>query len=157
MYKRQSEDRGVIFAFVRGADATSYNRMAANMDIVEERLLPLLGEGFLKSFSIQSPAFGGNAGDQTGFVIMILDDWNDRDVTAQQALGEVRKALVGIPDVRVFPFMPGFRGGSSEPVQFVLGGSDYPELKQWAEKLEQLAEESPIMEGADINLSLIHI
>ncbi|KOO12856.1 multidrug transporter AcrB [Vibrio xuii] len=148
-----SEDRGVIFAFVRGADATSYNRMSANMDIVEERLMPLLGQGFLKSFSIQSPAFGGNAGDQTGFVIMILDDWNDRDVTAQQALGQVRKALAGIPDVRVFPFMPGFRGGSSEPVQFVLGGSDYPELKEWAERLEQLAEESPFMEGADINYS----
>ncbi|MGX1925642.1 vibriobactin export RND transporter permease subunit VexH [Vibrio sp. NH-7] len=148
-----SEDRGVIFAFVRGADATSYNRMSANMDIVEERLMPLLGQGFLKSFSIQSPAFGGNAGDQTGFVIMILEDWNERDVTAQQALGQVRKALTGIPDVRVFPFMPGFRGGSSEPVQFVLGGSDYPELKQWAEKLERLAEESPYMEGADINYS----
>lgn len=148
-----SEDRGVIFAFVRGADATSYNRMAANMDIVEERLMPLLGQGFLKSFSIQSPAFGGNAGDQTGFVIMILDDWNDRDVTAQESLGQVRKALAGIPDVRVFPFMPGFRGGSSEPVQFVLGGSDYAELKTWAEKLEQLAEESPFMEGADINYS----
>lgn len=148
-----SEDRGVIFAFVRGADATSYNRMSANMDIVEERLMPLLGQGFLKSFSIQSPAFGGNAGDQTGFVIMILDDWNERDVTAQQALGQVRKALAGIPDVRVFPFMPGFRGGSSEPVQFVLGGSDYPELKAWAEKLERLAEESPYMEGANINYS----
>ncbi|KIE20514.1 multidrug transporter AcrB [Vibrio sinaloensis] len=148
-----SEDRGVIFAFVRGADATSYNRMSANMDIVEERLMPLLGQGFLKSFSIQSPAFGGNAGDQTGFVIMILEDWNDRDVTAQQALGQVRKALTGIPDVRVFPFMPGFRGGSSEPVQFVIGGSDYPELKLWAEKLERLADESPYMEGADINYS----
>ena len=148
-----SEDRGVIFAFVRGADATSYNRMAANMDIVEDRLMPLLGQGFLKSFSIQSPAFGGNAGDQTGFVIMILEDWNDRDVTAQQALGEVRKALAGMADVRVFPFMPGFRGGSSEPVQFVLGGSDYTELKTWAEKLEQLAEESPFMEGSDINYS----
>lgn len=148
-----SEDRGVIFAFVRGADATSYNRMAANMDIVEDRLMPLLGQGFLKSFSIQSPAFGGNAGDQTGFVIMILEDWNDRDITAQQALGEVRKALSGIADVRVFPFMPGFRGGSSEPVQFVLGGSDYNELKTWAEKLEQIAEDSPFMEGSDINYS----
>ncbi|WP_394146330.1 vibriobactin export RND transporter permease subunit VexH [Vibrio atypicus] len=148
-----SEDRGVIFAFVRGADATSYNRMSTNMDIVEERLMPLLGQGFLKSFSIQSPAFGGNAGDQTGFVIMILEDWQDRDVTAQEALGQVRKSLAGIPDVRVFPFMPGFRGGSSEPVQFVLGGSDYPELKTWAEKLERLAEESPFMEGADINYS----
>ena len=148
-----SEDRGVVFAFVRGADATSYNRMSANMDLVEERLMPLLGQGFLKSFSIQSPAFGGNAGDQTGFVIMILEDWNDRTVTAQQALGQVRKALAGIPDVRVFPFMPGFRGGSSEPVQFVLGGSDYAELKKWAEILELEAENSPFMEGADIDYS----
>lgn len=148
-----SEDRGVIFAFVRGADATSYNRMSANMDLVEDRLMPLLGQGFLKSFSIQSPAFGGMAGDQTGFVIMILDDWNDRSVTAQAALGEVRKALTGLPDVRVFPFTPGFRGGSSEPVQFVLGGSDYPELREWSEKLQQLAEDSPMMEGAEINYS----
>ncbi|MDA0149122.1 vibriobactin export RND transporter permease subunit VexH [Vibrio sp. LaRot3] len=148
-----SEDRGVIFAFVRGADATSYNRMSANMEIVEDRLMPLLGQGFLKSFSIQSPAFGGMAGDQTGFVIMILEDWNDRDVTAQQALGQVRKALSGMADVKVFPFMPGFRGGSSEPVQFVLGGSDYQELKHWAEELEVLAEQSPYMEGADINYS----
>ncbi|WP_439147565.1 vibriobactin export RND transporter permease subunit VexH [Vibrio sp.] len=147
------EDRGVIFAFVRGADATSYNRMSANMDIVEERLMPLLGQGFLKSFSIQSPAFGGNAGDQTGFVIMILEDWDERDVTAQEALNEVRKSLNGIPDVRVFPFMPGFKGGSSEPVQFVLGGSDYTELQNWAELLKQAAEDSPMMEGADIDYS----
>lgn len=148
-----SEDRGVIFAFVRGADATSYNRMSANMDLVEARLKPLLGQGFLKSFSIQSPAFGGNAGDQTGFVIMTLDDWNQRSITAQNALGEVRKALAGIPDVRVIPFMPGFRGGSNEPVQFVLGGSDYTELKEWAEKLEAEAESSTYMTGVDINYS----
>lgn len=148
-----SEDRGVIFAFVRGADATSYNRMAANMDLVEERLLPMLGEGFLKSFSIQSPAFGGNAGDQTGFVIMILEDWNEREVTAQQGLGLVRQALAGIPDVRVFPFMPGFRGGSNEPVQFVLGGSDYAELQQWADVIENAARESGMMTGVDTNYS----
>ncbi|MDR9829807.1 vibriobactin export RND transporter permease subunit VexH [Vibrio sp. FNV 38] len=148
-----SEDRGVVFAFVRGADATSYNRMSANMDLVESRLMPLLGQGFLKSFSIQSPAFGGNAGDQTGFVIMILDDWDERDLTAQESLGEIRKALGGIPDVRVFPFMPGFRGGSSEPVQFVLGGSDYSELKDWAELLKEQAEDSPLMEGAEIDYS----
>ncbi|MFA1563130.1 vibriobactin export RND transporter permease subunit VexH [Aliivibrio fischeri] len=147
------EDRGVLFAFVRGADATSYNRMSSNMDIVEERLMPLLGKGFLKSFSIQSPAFGGNAGDQTGFVIMILEDWEDRDLTAQQGLGVIRKALADIPDVRVFPMMPGFRGGSSEPVQFVLGGSDYSELQKWGEILKAETNNSPLMEGADINYS----
>ncbi|PKH99624.1 multidrug transporter AcrB, partial [Shewanella sp. 11B5] len=61
------EDRGVLFAFIKGAEGTSYNRMIANMDIVENRLMPLLGQGVVKSFSVEAPAFGGRAGDQTGF------------------------------------------------------------------------------------------
>ncbi len=145
------EDRGVLFAFVKGAEGTSYNRMIGNMDEVESRLLPMLGKGVLKSVSIQSPAFGGRAGDQTGFVIMQLEDWQDRSVSAQQALGMVSKALTGIPDVRVIPIMPGFRGGSSEAVQFVLGGSDYQELYKWASELKHIAEDSPMMEGVDLD------
>ncbi|QFU23865.1 multidrug efflux RND transporter permease subunit [Shewanella eurypsychrophilus] len=145
------EDRGVIFAFVKGAEGTSYNRMTANMDIVEDKLMPLLGQGVIKSFSIQAPAFGGRAGDQTGFVIMQLEDWEDRDVNAQQALGIVAKALQGIPDVMVRPMLPGFRGQSSEPVQFVIGGSDYKELFKWAEILQEESIHSPILEGADLD------
>jgi hydrophobe/amphiphile efflux-1 (HAE1) family protein len=147
------EDRGVLFAFVKGAEGTSYNRMTANMDIVEERLMPLLGQGVIKSFSTQAPAFGGNAGDQTGFVIMVLEDWADRSVSAQQALGMVSKALKDIPDVMVRPMMPGFRGGSSDPVQFVLGGSDYSELQKWAQLLQQESDNSGIISGADLNYS----
>ncbi|OBT14023.1 multidrug transporter AcrB [Vibrio sp. UCD-FRSSP16_10] len=147
------EDRGVIFAFARGADATSYNRMAANMDVIESRLKPLLGQGLLKSFSIQSPAFGGNAGDQTGFVIMILEDWAVRDKSANEALGVIRKVLGDIPDVRVFPMLPGFRGRSSEPVQYVLGGSDYKELEKWADILKNEADASPFMNGASTDYS----
>lgn len=145
------EDRGVIFAFVKGAEGTSYNRMTANMDIVEQRLMPLLGKGVIKSFSVQAPAFGGRAGDQTGFVIMQLEDWEERDINAQQALGVVSKALQGIPDVMVRPMLPGFRGQSSEPVQFVIGGSDYKELFKWAEVLQEEAIHSPMLEGADLD------
>ncbi|RTR37518.1 efflux RND transporter permease subunit [Shewanella canadensis] len=145
------EDRGVIFAFVKGAEGTSYNRMTANMDIVEQRLMPLLGQGVIKSFSVQAPAFGGRAGDQTGFVIMQLEDWEERDINAQQALGVVSKALLGIPDVMVRPMLPGFRGQSSEPVQFVIGGSDYKELFKWAEVLQEEAIHSPMLEGADLD------
>ncbi|WP_394229166.1 multidrug efflux RND transporter permease subunit [Shewanella colwelliana] len=145
------EDRGVIFAFVKGAEGTSYNRMTGNMDIVEARLMPLLGQGVIKSFSIQAPAFGGRAGDQTGFVIMQLEDWQDRDINALQALGIVAQALKGIPDVMVRPMLPGFRGQSSEPVQFVLGGSDYDELFKWAQVLQEEAHLSPMLEGADLD------
>ncbi|MGI2259091.1 multidrug efflux RND transporter permease subunit [Shewanella sp. GXUN23E] len=145
------EDRGVVFAFVKGAEGTSYNRMTANMDIVEERLMPLLGQGVLRSFNMQAPAFGGRAGDQTGFVIMLLEDWEDRSVHATEALKMISGALQDIPDVKVWPMMPGFRGGSSEPVQFVLGGSDYQELNRWAQQLQQIAEDSGMMTGADLD------
>jgi len=147
------EDRGVLFAFVKGAEGTSYNRMTTNMDIVEERLLPLVGQGVIKSFSTQAPAFGGRAGDQTGFVIIILEDWADRAVDATAALGMVAKALKDIPDVKVRPMMPGFRGGSSDPVQYVLGGSDYSELEKWAELLRQKAEEAGYLSDGDLDYS----
>ncbi len=116
------EDRGVLMAFVKGAEGTAYNRMVGNMEEIERRLMPLVKKGLLTSISMQAPAFGGMAGDQTGFVIMQLEDWDNRDQTAEQVLGEVRNALGGIPDIFMRAFMPGFRGGSSEPVQFILGG-----------------------------------
>ena len=147
------EDRGVIFSFIRGADATSYNRMANNMDLVEQRLLPLVGKGVIKSFSMQSPAFGGNAGDQTGFVIIMLEDWEHRDVSANQALAQVRKALKNIPDVRVRPFLPGMRRGSQDPLQVVLSGVDYPTLKQWTDKLDDALQKANLIEGSSINYS----
>jgi hydrophobe/amphiphile efflux-1 (HAE1) family protein len=148
-----SEDRGVLFAFVKGAEGTSFNRMNANMDIVESRILPLVGKGVIKSFSTQAPAFGGNAGDQTGFVIMVLEDWETRTASAAQALGMVNKALTDIPDVRVRAMMPGSRRGSTDPVQYVLGGSDYPELAKWAEVLKEKAEQAGYLEAGDIDYS----
>lgn len=147
------EDRGVLFAFVKGAEATSFNRMSANIDIVEKRLNPLVENGTLKTFSLSAPAFGGRAGDETGFVIMNLPDWKDRDFTAAEALSRVTKALADIPDVKVRPLMPGFRGGSSSPVQYVLGGSDYKELNKWAEVLEEQAVADGVLTGVDRDYS----
>jgi len=147
------EDRGVIFAFVKGAEGTSFNRMSANMDLVQERLMPLLGQGVVRSFSTQAPAFGGNAGDQTGFVIMVLEDWNERTVSANEALGLVKKALGDLPDVKVRPLLPGFRGGSSEQIEFVLGGSDYSELAKYAELLRQQAVADGMMLNSDLDYS----
>jgi multidrug efflux pump subunit AcrB len=51
-----------------------------------------------------------------------------RTASINEALALINKTLANIPDVRVRAMMPGFRGGSSDPVKFVLGGSDYTEL-----------------------------
>ncbi|QIZ77058.1 multidrug efflux RND transporter permease subunit [Ferrimonas lipolytica] len=147
------EDRGIVFAFIKGAEGTSYNRMSDNMEIVEERMMQMLGKGLVRSFSIQTPAFGGRASDQTGFVIIQLEDWKARDTTAQEALPIIAKQLSGITDVMVRPLLPGFRGGSSEAVQFILSGSDYNELYRYATELKHFANSSGLMDGADLDFA----
>ncbi|MCE0558517.1 multidrug efflux RND transporter permease subunit [Motilimonas sp. E26] len=145
------EDRGVIFAFVKGAEGTSYNRMIKNVEQVERQLLPLVGQGTIRSMSVQAPAFGGRAGDNTAFVIMQLEDWEQRSISASDSLKLVKDALVGIPDVRVWPMLPGFRGGSSDPVQFVLRGGDYKELFEYASQLKERVQQSGLFTGPDLD------
>jgi HAE1 family hydrophobic/amphiphilic exporter-1 len=148
-----TEDRGVVFMMVRGAESSSFNRMAGNIDDIETRLQPLLEQGFIKGYSSQTPAFGGNSGDNIGFIIIPLDDWNDRDHTAAEVTNMLRGAMGDIIDVRAIPMQPGMRGGTDEAVKYVLGGPDYSELSLWADKLQHIAEDSPFMEGASVDYS----
>ncbi len=147
------EDRGVMFMFVKGTEASSFNRMSQNMMDIEDRLMPLMEQGYIRTFSAQSPAFGGITGDNIGFVIINMHDWEERDHSVHDVLAMVQKSMGDIADVRAMPRLPGMRGGSDEPVKFVLGGSDYSELKGWAELLEQEAEASPYMDGVSIDYS----
>lgn len=147
------EDRGVILVKVNGAEGTSFARMSENMQKIETRLMVMLKEGSLKSLSIQTPISGGKNGDQYGLAILQLKDWSLRDENAQTILNKVKKQLSDIPDVRVRPKLPGFKGGSKEPVQIVLSGSDYGELNQWAKVMQSKMDDSPLMTGSLIDYS----
>lgn len=147
------EDRGVILVKVNGAEGTSFARMSENMQKVETRLMTMLKDGSLKSLSIQTPISGGKNGDQYGLAILQLKDWSLRDESAQTILKKVKTQLADIPDVRIRPKLPGFKGGSKEPVQIVLSGSDYSELNQWAKVMQSKMDESPLMTGSLIDYS----
>jgi multidrug efflux pump subunit AcrB len=52
----------------------------------------------------------------------------------------------------VIPILPSsIRGGSSSPVEFVLGGADYDELYDWAEQLRRLARDNPGLSDLDLD------
>jgi len=147
------QDSGYLYVIVKGAEGTSFNRMSSNMNIIDSRLAPLLKNGVIKSYITQTPAFGGVVGDQTGFVTILLKNWTNRTLSAEQTLGVIRKTLKDIPDVRVIPIMPGFMRGSNSPVKFVLEGENYKELNQWATKLKNKASQSGLMTGVDTDYS----
>ncbi|MGU5726481.1 efflux RND transporter permease subunit [Aeromonas caviae] len=145
-----TEDRGVLYVFVKGAEGTSIERMKRNMQQVEAAILPLLGQGVVQAMSFSTPAFG-RGGDQTGMAIIQLSDWAVRDETATEFGRSLSGRLAGIPDVMIRTFQPGFRGGSTAAVQFVLQGSDYGELNQQGLALKEAAARSGLMQSPDLD------
>ncbi|HHQ4575799.1 TPA: efflux RND transporter permease subunit, partial [Aeromonas hydrophila] len=145
-----TEDRGVLYVFVKGAEGTSIERMKRNMQQVEAAIMPLLGKGVVQAMSFSTPAFG-RGGDQTGMAIIQLTDWAERDETATEFAKSLSGRLAGIPDVMIRTFQPGFRGGSTAAVQFVLQGSDYAELYQQGLALKEAAAQSGLMETPDLD------
>lgn len=145
-----TEDRGVVYVMVRGAEGTSIERMKRNMEQVQQVVMPMLGKGVVKAVSFSTPAFG-RGGDQTGLAIIQLTDWGARAITSTQFTRSLTGRLGSIPDVSVRAFQPGFRRGSDAAVQFVLQGSDYPTLFATAQKLQQAARQSGLMTSPELD------
>lgn len=145
-----TEDRGVVYVFVKGAEGTSIERMKRNMQQVEQAVMPLLGQGVVQSVSFSTPAFG-RGGDQTGLAIIQLTDWAEREQTSTEFTRSLTARLGDIPDVMVRAFQPGFRRGSNAAVQFALLGGDYQELFAQAQALQQAAVASGLMTAPDLD------
>ncbi|WP_319782039.1 efflux RND transporter permease subunit [Oceanisphaera sp. IT1-181] len=144
------EDRGSVFVMVRGAEGASFDRMSLAMGEIEQRLNPLLDEGIATNLTVRTPGFGG--GVNSGMVIISLENWDKRDVPAEQVVNRIRGLTRDVADVLVIPILPSsIRGGSSSPVEFVITGSDYDELYQWAEQLRGLAQDNPGLSDIDLD------
>jgi len=145
------EDRGAFFIIVNGPEGTTYRYMEEYMTEIERRLMPYVESGEVNRLLVRTPrAFGNIENFSSGIVIVILNDWSKRR-PATAIMGEVRKNLSDLPGVRAFPVMrQGLGGGTSKPVQFVIGGSSYAELAQWRDALmAKIEEDNPGFEGLD--------
>ncbi|GHA26972.1 efflux RND transporter permease subunit [Oceanisphaera arctica] len=144
------EDRGVVFVMVRGAEGASFERMSRAMGEVEARLAPLQQDGTVTSLTVRTPGFGG--GVNSGMVIASLETWDKREPSAEAIVGRIRGMTRDVADVLVIPILPSsIRGGSSSPVEFVLGGADYDELYDWAEQLRRLARNNLGLSDLDLD------
>jgi multidrug efflux pump len=145
------EDRGAFFVIVNAPEGSSYNYIEEYMNLIEEKLMPYVDSGEFKRLLIRAPrGFGNIENFNSGFVIVILEDWADRR-SAFTIMDEVRGKLSVLPGVRAFPVMrQGLGGGTGKPLQFVLGGSTYEELAEWRDIIiEKVNENNPGFEGLD--------
>lgn len=147
------EDRGAIIINVNGPEGATYSYMKSYMDEIEKRLQPFIDNGEIESLLIRAPrGFGAVSSFNSGLVIAVLSDWEERR-SGFDIMEDMRSQVSDLTGVRASPLMrQGFSGSSGKPVQLVIGGGTYDELKEWRDiLLKKIDENNPGLVNIDHN------
>ncbi len=141
-----NEDRGGFFVFIKAAEGTNYEAMVEQVKKVQDVLHQLLDRKEAKRVLVRVPgSFSTTEDFSSGLAIVSLVEWADRERTGAEILADMNRQMSEIPGVMSFAIMSqGFtRGGSSSPLQFVIGGTDYEALAEWRDAIMQKVNENP--------------
>ena len=146
-----NEDRGAFFVSLRAPEGATLETMDRSTRQLEAILETQVGEGKpIKRYLTRLPGWGSSAVNSS-LMIVLLTHWDDREQTDQEIASWLRSETGAIPGARIFPRTPralGIRGGGS-PVQMVLGGPDYDQLKQWRDKMLIAMQDIPELQNSD--------
>ncbi|MBP1857397.1 efflux RND transporter permease subunit [Rhizobium herbae] len=145
-----TEDRARIMLRVQAPQGVSLEYTQEQMRRVEDGLKPLVDNGEIANvFSVSGQ--GGSV--NTGFMVLTLAPWSDRDRTQQQISADITRITANIPSIRAFPIQPNSLGirGAGNGLQVALVGNDYAKLGDAASKLVRQMEDSGRFENVRLN------
>lgn len=142
------EDRGNLLINVQTPEGSGFEYTRRIMDDVEKTLLTYVESGEATRILVVSPGFGDQGANRfsSGLGRVFLADWDKRERSGDQIIGEMNAKLGEIPGavVRVSmqnPLAGG--GGGANDVSIVLGGQDYTELAEIADRVVAKARDNP--------------
>jgi multidrug efflux pump subunit AcrB len=142
---------------IQAPDGSGFEYTKEKVENIEKIFLADLGKGLYREILVRVPGFQSGI-DQvnTGFLIVLLENWGKRKKFSNENLGGIFQQLNSFPGVKAFPIMPqGLRGGAGEkPVQFVLKGNTYEELIKWKEILKTEIVKNKNLVNVDDDLDL---
>jgi multidrug efflux pump len=140
------DDRGFFFTFVvapEGATVEYTDHYVRQLEEIIHRTADVRS-----SFAV----IGWDGPPSSGVVGPILEDWDKRDRSAQDIIGEVQPQFFGVPGVFAFAINPPAFGGFSPPVQFVVQNRDFEALVQGMDALVARASTIPGLMNVDTDL-----
>jgi multidrug efflux pump len=148
------EDRGTFFIFMNGPEGASFETMRKAGRQMEDAVMPLVESGEAMRVNALIPRGQEGVTDtvNNGLGIVVMQPWGERTRSTQAAMAEVTQRMSDtMPGVRAYAIMrPGLStGGTGQPVQFVLAGSDYAQLTRWRDLLLAEARGNPGLRDID--------
>ncbi len=145
-------DSGRVMVVLTAPEGASFEYTEEYGRRLEELAAQEVERGGISRVTLRVPGgFDGGTGSvNSARLILTLEDWGDRDRSAQDIAASLQRSVAKLPGVRASVLAPGgLRGGWNLPVQAVIGGPDYEQLAEWSAKMTQLAEGNPGLVGID--------
>jgi multidrug efflux pump len=144
-----TEDRGMLFFWMRGPEGASVDYMDRQLRAMEDITVPYVDAGVARRVLVRT-GMGSGAGDvNSAFAYMPLLPWSERDKTAPEIANELRGRVNAIPGMMAMVMLPPSLNvrGSGQPLTMVLGGNDYAEIAEWTDRIMARAAENPNLLG----------
>ena len=136
-----SEDRSIALLSVSTPQGVSLDYTAGKMREIEALITPLQASGEVTNvFSI-----AGIGSDNRGFMVMTLAQWEERDRSQQEIVGQINGMLRQVIGTRAFAIQPNSLGirGAGRGLTFALTGDNYDRLADSADQLMAQMEQDP--------------
>lgn len=136
------EDRGVALLSVSAPQGVSIEYTDGKVREIEQIIAPLRASGEVTNlFSIVG--LGGS--DNRAFMVMTLADWDQRERSQQEIVGQINAGLRNVIGVRAFAIQPNSLRirGAGQGLRFAILGSNYDELADNAQVLVDRMNEDP--------------
>jgi len=147
-----SQDQGSMMLRIKVAEGSSLESLEAVINEVHEPLNKYIEEGVIQRTIMFAPGFGGQANSAIGYVNLVPPA--QRSISTNELIDQLMPVWAELVDAQVFAFAPNglSRAGGSQPVEFVLQGSNYEELSRWRDQVINAATDSGMFTRLDSDL-----
>jgi multidrug efflux pump len=149
-----AEDRGAFMVMLRAPEGSTMeytDRYARQMEaiLMEEKA----SSDSVRRFLTRLPGTWGGAEVNSARAIVLLENWDERDESDKEIGARLRVRLNELAGVRTFVSHGSSLGLRSDgrPVNMVIGGPDYSQLKQWRDELLLALQDVPELINPDSN------
>jgi multidrug efflux pump len=150
-----NDDRGAVRIVINGPEGSSLQYMDGYARQLEDILEAEMKQyGDIQRFNVRVPGGGGGGGGvgevNRAQAFVVLNDWDDRERTADEVATSIRRKVNDLPGVRGNVVTPtAFNWGGADPFKAVLEGPDYETLSAWSKKIMAVAQENPGLLNVD--------
>jgi multidrug efflux pump len=140
-----AEDTGIVNVNVSAPEGTGFAEMSRYMTEVQARLLPMVGDGAVRSLIVRTPGgFGPSDDFNNGSLVLFMKPWEERSQTTEQLVGDANRTLAQIPAVRGnASIRNSLNRGRGQPVNFVIAGATYADLARARDRIVAAAAGNP--------------